>query len=85
MISICAMLNIIKIFLQIVIFCNTQTVASLQYLHVKYCITQYLVKKPEMQIKFKNKNDVLIFLYKQDTLFLARLYELFSVACWSFV
>ena len=46
------MLNIIKIFLQIVIFPNMQTVACLQYLHVKYCITQYLVKKREMQIKF---------------------------------
>ena len=79
------MLNIIKIFLKIVIFCNTQTGASLQYLHVKYCILQYLVKKGEMPIKFKNKNDVLIFLHKLDTLFLAHLYELFSVACWSFV
>ena len=79
------MLNIVKIFLQIVIFRNTQTGASLQYLHVKYYIMQYLVKKREMQIKFKNKNDVLIFLHKLDTLFLAHLYELFSVACWSFV
>ena len=79
------MLNIIKIFLQIVIFRNTQTEACLQYLHEKYCITQYLVKKREVPIKFKNKNDVLIFLYNLNTLFLAHLYELFSVACWSFV
>ena len=73
--------NIIKIFLQIIIFRITKTVICLQHLQVQYCIIRYLVKKREMPIKFKHKKDVSISLYELDALFLAHLYELLSVVC----
>ena len=68
-----SLLNNIKIFLQIIVFLITQMVICLQYLHVKYCIIQYLVKKREMPIKFKHKKDDLISLYELDALFFAHL------------
>ena len=74
-----------KIFLQIIIFRIKQAVICLQYLRVKYSITQYLVKKQEMLIKFKHKTDVLMSLYELDALFLVHLYKQLSVVCWSFV
>ena len=72
---------IIKIFLQIIIFPIRLTEISLQYLHVKYCIIHYLIKKCEMPINFNHKKGVLISSYKLDALFLGHLYKLLSVVC----